>query len=224
MELLHHTNRPVADQVSAPVAARLQQSSSGLAILLAFFSAGLFWGANFLGAVPAWAWAIPALSSVATVGFWLFVPSDRLLKSGSLLSLAILSASLGALAQPDELKVFFAGFFALWLVNLTFFRLFFPTALLAAGIFWAIDVLLLALGLYFLPPPWSVETVPLCAGGFLAFTATLHFLWAQPLISRRHGAEEIFRGAMTCHLEICRVFVLWLIPNTEGQLRYEQID
>ena len=126
MELLHHTNRPVAEQVSAPVAARLQQSSSGLAILLAFLSAGLFWAANFLGAVPAWAWAIPALSSVATVGFWLFVPSDRLLKSGSLLSLAILSASLGALAQPNELKVFFAGFFALWLVNLTFFRLFSP--------------------------------------------------------------------------------------------------
>ena len=223
MELLHHTNRPVAEQVSAPVAARLQQSSSGLAILLAFLSAGLFWAANFLGAVPAWAWAIPALSSVATVGFWLFVPSDRLLKSGSLLSLAILSASLSALAQPNELKVFFAGFFALWLVNLTFFRLFSPR------LFWRLRFFGPSTFCFWL---WAfIFCRPLERRNSAPLRRRLFGVHGHPALSlgptfdlRRHGAEEIFRGAMTCHLEICRVFVLWLIPNTEGQLRYEQID
>jgi len=81
--------------------------------------------------------------------------------------------------------------------------------------------LLLALGLYFLPPPWSVEIIALAAGGCLAFLDGLHFLWAQDVIPRRHGEKEVFRGAMTAHLEIFRVVVLWILPNPMEQMDYE---
>ena len=224
MQILQHSHQPVAHQVSPQAAAQLQNKSSGLAILLAFFSAGLFVLANLFLSLPIWGWAIPTLCGAVTVGLWLFLPSGGLLKNGALTSLVIFSIALGAVCQATELKVFFAGFFTLWLFNLLFYRLFYASAKWAAFAFWLCNTVLLGLGLYFLPPPWSVEIVALSAGGLVAFLDALHFLWAQAIIPRRHGEHEVFRGAMTCHLEIFRVFVLWLLPNTEGDFRYENTD
>lgn len=224
MNILHHTHQPVADQVSPQAAAQLQNKSSGLAVLLAFFSAGLFVMANLFLALPLWGWVFPVLCGGLTVGIWLWLPTGLLLRNGALASLVVFSVTLGAVCQATELKVFFSSFFALWLFNLLFYRLFYASARWAAFAFWLLDSLLLGAGFYLLPPPWSVEIVALTAGGLVAFLDALHFLWAQALISRRHGEHEIFRGAMTAHLEIFREIVLWLLPNSEGDLRYEKTD
>ena len=218
---LQYTHCPVAQQISDQAAAHLQNRASVLALLVALGSAVLFWGAQIFLPLPLWGWSLVILGGGLFVGLWLWAPSHPSLKIACLTALALFSIGLGGVSQPEPMKVFFGSFFAVWLFNLLFFRLFFPSAKWAAVFFWVFDVLILAGGLYFLPPPWSVQTTALALGTLWAYLDALHFLWAQDYIPRRHGENEVFRGALSAHLEIIRAFMLWLLPTAEDDLNHD---
>ena len=218
---LHYTQRPVAQQISSQAAAHLQNRASALSLLIALGSAILFWIAQIFLPLPLWGWSFVILGGGLFVGLWLWAPEHSSLKLGCLTALALFSIGLGGVSQPEEMQVFFGSFFTTWIFNLLFFRLFFPSPKWAAAFFWLFDVILLGAGLYFLPPPWSVQTTALALGAAWGFLDALHFLWAQDFIPRRHGEKEIFRGALSGHLEIIRAFMLWLLPTAEDGLYHD---
>jgi hypothetical protein len=221
MSSLHYTQLPVAIQISPQAAANLQNRASAMALLIALSSALIFWIAQVFLPLPLWGWIFVVFGGGLFIGLWLWAPNDASLKWGSITALALFSMGLGGVSQPEELLVFFSGFFPVWIFNLLFFRLFFSSAKWAATFFWIFDALLLGAGLYFLPPPYSVQATALALGALWGFLDALHFLWAQDLMSRRHGEHEIFRAALTAHLEIIRSFMLWLLPSSEDAFHHD---